>query len=150
MIEMTSQDGKKSDIMPRSLLVVAGGLVGPNGTWLMHRRSFEKPHGGLWEFPGGKVESTEIPCEALVRELREELGIHVQTKHCMPAAFAEEMRSDAPQAVVILLYTLRQWEGEPRAIEGEGVGWFTREEMGALDMPPLDRELMAQLFETGK
>ena len=58
--------------------VVAGALRSREEHWLMHRRPEEKAHGGLWEFPGGKVEPTEIPVEALIRELHEELGIVVE------------------------------------------------------------------------
>ncbi|MEO1019891.1 MAG: NUDIX domain-containing protein, partial [Pseudomonadota bacterium] len=57
--------------------VVAGALRGKDGRWLMHRRPLGKHHGGLWEFPGGKVEPHEIPVKSLARELNEELGIEV-------------------------------------------------------------------------
>ncbi|MEL7189935.1 MAG: NUDIX domain-containing protein, partial [Pseudomonadota bacterium] len=57
--------GKKSDNLGGRMLVVAGALSRKDGCWLMHRRPAHKHHGGLWEFPGGKVEATEIPSEAL-------------------------------------------------------------------------------------
>ncbi|MFU7529638.1 NUDIX domain-containing protein [Qipengyuania sp. ASV99] len=130
--------------------VVAGALRASEDTWLMHRRPLEKEHGGLWEFPGGKVEPAEIPVKALIRELHEELGIVVAETHCRPAGFAQE---DPQQFVgkkrgpiVILLYTITAWQGEPRAIEGGRIGWFTAQEIVSLAKPPLDRELARSLF----
>ena len=114
----------------------------------MQRRPFEKHHGGLWEFPGGKVEDTESPVKALVRELAEELGIAVRPEDCTPAGFAEEKASEGTRPpIVLLLYTVHAWQGEPRALEGGAVGWFTPDAIESLAKPPLDSQLAAQLFE---
>lgn len=129
--------------------VVAGALKGADGTWLMHRRPLEKHHGGLWEFPGGKVEPAEKPVEALCRELHEELGIRVHPEDCSACVFAEERVSAANRAIVILLYIVTAWEGEPRALEGEGIGWFIPSAIADLPKPPLDTGLAARLFEKG-
>lgn len=139
--------GKKTDMKRGPLWVVAGALKGPGDIWLMHRRPLEKHHGGLWEFPGGKVESSELPVETLIRELREELGIVVRAEHCEPVAFAEEEARATARSIVILLYTVRAWEGEPCAVEGEAIGWFDSEGISALDKPPLDCELAARLLK---
>lgn len=112
----------------------------------MHRRPEGKHHAGLWEFPGGKVEETEMPVESLVRELAEELGIGCLAKDCVPARFAETPGGEGSPPLVILLYTLAVWEGEPQALEGGAVGWFTPAEALALPMPPLDAVLAAGLF----
>ena len=129
-----------------TIWVVAGALMNRDGLWLMHKRPLEKAHGGLWEFPGGKVEATEIPAEALVRELHEELGIVVEAKDCVPAGFAEEQRKSGARPIVILLYTIADWLGAPQALEGEELGWFTPQEIADLPKPPLDRRLAGQLF----
>ncbi len=126
--------------------VVAGVLVGPEDTLLMHQRPLEKHHGGLWEFPGGKVEDTEIPVKALLRELREELGIEALESACTPVGFAEDRDPVARSSIVILLYKIDAWQGDPQALEGGRVGWFTPEEIALLDKPPLDQELAARLF----
>ena len=128
------------------ILVVAGAIRRNDGRWLMHRRPLNKHHGGLWEFPGGKVEPSESPAFALRRELREELGIEIEMEASAPAAFAEERPESGRAAIVILLYTISHWTGEPVALEGEEIGWFAPAEIGGLDMPPLDRDLAAQLF----
>ena len=139
--------GKKSDNADAPIWVVAGALQDECGLWLMHRRPLGKHHGGLWEFPGGKVEGTEKPIEALIRELDEELAINVMPKACQPVAFAEDRSADAAPAIVILLYKITKWTGEPRAVEGEEIGWFDAAGVMALEKPPLDGDLAHNLFE---
>jgi len=132
------------------LWVVAGALRASGDSWLMHRRPLEKHHGGLWEFPGGKVEDTEIPVKALIRELREELGIDVRASDCVPASFAEETGHEDgdkdTRPIVILLYTISVWTGKPRALEGGRIDWFTPEQIAELEKPPLDQQLAGCLF----
>ena len=113
----------------------------------MHRRPDHKHHGGLWEFPGGKVESSETPAKALVREIGEELGIAIRAGDLQPAAFAQEARASGRAPIVILLYTCTRWEGEVAALEGGEVAWFAQDAIAALDKPPLDIELAARLLE---
>jgi len=113
----------------------------------MHRRPADKQHGGLWEFPGGKVEDTEIPSISLVRELQEELGIIVDTVDLEPCCFAQDAPCQGQRQIVILLYIVRIWNGDIQALEGGEVAWFTPEEIGRLDKPPLDVELVKGLFE---
>jgi 8-oxo-dGTP diphosphatase len=139
--------GKKTDMIDAWIAVVAGALMREDGCWLMHRRPPSKHHAGLWEFPGGKVEPHEMPIEALVRELNEELGIACDPASCTPAAFAETTASGTPRAIVILLYTISRWRGVPLALEGGEVGWFTVQELRALAKPPLDILLCEQLFQ---
>lgn len=149
MIETSRDDGKKSDMTRSPILVVAGALGVGTDRWLMHRRPYEKHHGGLWEFPGGKVEPLEMPVDSLARELSEELGIAIDTASCRPAGFAETRGEEGGPPIVILLYTIGSWEGAPSALEGGRIEWFTAEQVRALDKPPLDRDLAAQLFEKG-
>ena len=128
-------------------VVVAGALRRPDGRWLMHRRPSHKQHGGLWEFPGGKVEVGETSVNALIRELREELGIDLSGFEVTPAAFAETRVGDGRDGTVILLYTIAAWPGEPAALEeGAELDWFTPEEICALERPPLDIELCDRIF----
>lgn len=127
--------------------MVAAALFEDTGKWLMHRRPAHKHHGGLWEFPGGKVESGERPRDALLRELREELGITVERDALIPVSFAEEAVAVVPKPIVILLYK-SPWDGAaPRALEGGEVAWFTPAGIGQLAKPPLDIALARHLFE---
>jgi 8-oxo-dGTP diphosphatase len=139
--------GKNSDAPGSWMLVAAGALRRADGCWLMHRRPPGKHHAGLWEFPGGKVEPHEMPVQALVRELGEELGIACDPAQCVPAGFAETGLGEAGRGIVILLYSVSAWEGEPAALEGGAVDWFTPQAVRALDKPPLDAVLAEQLFE---
>ncbi len=144
---MGGSDGKKTDMTRSWLAVVAGALHRDDGRWLMHQRPMGKHHAGLWEFPGGKVEISEMPLESLVRELAEELGVVCPAAACTPASFAEGGPAGNGQPLVILLYTVSDWQGEPQALEGGAVGWFTPGEALALPKPPLDVILAQRLFQ---
>jgi len=113
----------------------------------MHQRPVGKHHAGLWEFPGGKVEVNEMPVESLMRELAEEIGIACCAAACTPAGFAEGGATANGQPLVILLYTVSAWQGEPQALEGGAVGWYTPDEVFALPKPPLDVMLAQRLFQ---
>ena len=132
---------------PTWLLVVGAALFHPDGRVLMHRRPLDKQHGGLWEFPGGKVEKGENPPFALAREIEEELGLLLDPAALKPAGFAQNLGEGADPGIVILLYTAGSWRGgEPQAREGGEWGWFKLHEAAALAKPPLDVSLLAGLL----
>jgi len=133
--------------IPTWQLVVAAALQREDGAWLMHRRPDHKHHGGLWEFPGGKVENGENPRVALSRELKEELDIDVRPGDLEALFFAEEPADERECPIVILLYTLRIWTGEPVTVEGGALDWFNPDQTRSLAKPPLDVELAAKLFQ---
>ncbi|TRD10038.1 (deoxy)nucleoside triphosphate pyrophosphohydrolase [Erythrobacter insulae] len=126
--------------------VVAGAFEREDGLWLMHKRPAGKHHGGLWEFPGGKVEPTEIPVESLVRELREELGVVIDAVDCEPVGFADNARDARQKPIVILLYRIVRWTGIPASLEGGAIEWYTPQQIAKLDKPPLDQVLAGRLF----
>lgn len=130
---------------PTWMPVVAAALIDDRGRWLMHKRPAGKHHAGLWEFPGGKVERGETPANALVREIGEELGLTLSPEHLEPAGFAQEPATASQIPIVILLYTCRNWAGQPQALEGGEIAWFASQEAASLDKPPLDVALLAQL-----
>ena len=127
--------------IPTAVAVVAGALIAADGRVLMHRRRLGTEHGGLWEFPGGKVEAGESAVAALVRELDEELGITLDPAGLDVLASAHEPGG----RIVIDLYICRSWLGDPRCIEGEAIGWYAPGALAALAMPPLDVPLAAAL-----
>ncbi len=88
-----------------------------------------------------------MPADALVRELTEELGIRCLAEDCTPTGFAETGAAEAGRPIVILLYTIAQWDGEPHALEGGAAEWFTPAEALALSKPPLDVKLARALFQ---
>ena len=131
------------------ILVVAVALIGRDGRVLLQRRRLESEHGGLWEFPGGKIEPGETPAAALVREIEEELGLTLVAANLEPMTFAADVEPPAPprRPVAILLYACRTWHGEPECLEGEEIAWFAPEGLAGLPMPPLDYPLAAAVRE---
>lgn len=127
---------------PTTIRVVAAALVGDNGQVLMHRRPIDKEHGGLWEFPGGKIELGETPHAALVRELREELGIEIDPAAVRAIATARDDRT----GISIDLFLCHEWTGVPQCLEGEEIGWFAPAAVPRLSMPPLDLPLAQALL----
>ncbi|WP_240504521.1 (deoxy)nucleoside triphosphate pyrophosphohydrolase [Tsuneonella mangrovi] len=130
---------------PTSLTVVAGLMRDGQGRFLLQRRPDHKQHGGLWEFPGGKVEAGETSQAALVRELNEELRILVREEALAEIAAAEGADEGANRAIVIKLYKVSAWVGAPRPDPDAKIGWFAASEVSSLPMPPLDMALLAQL-----
>lgn len=124
-------------------LVVAAALVDSSGRVLLQQRPLDKSMGGLWEFPGGKIEPGETPEAAIVRELEEELEISVDHTCLAPACFASEALGD--QHLLLLLYVLRKWGGQPVPREAMALQWATPAAMFSLDMPPADRPLIGLL-----
>ena len=126
------------------MLVVAAALIAADGRILVQQRPLNKHHGGLWEFPGGKVEPGETPEAALARELAEELGIGVEAADLHPVAFSRGSAGDRP--MVLLLYRAERWEGTAQAIEAPAIRWVAPDELAALAMPPADRPLAEALM----
>jgi 8-oxo-dGTP diphosphatase len=126
-----------------TLLVVAGALVDAAGRVLLQQRAPGRQMAGLWEFPGGKVEPGERPEAALVRELKEELGIDVDAASLVPAAFASAPLGE--RHLVLLLYLCRGWRGEPRALDANALKWLRPNEMVPAEMPPADAPLIPLL-----
>ena len=97
---------------------------------------------GLWEFPGGKIESGETPETALARELHEELGI-IATEFA-PVSFASKSLGD--RHLLLLLYLCRRWTGRPQAFHASALRWVKPVELYELPMPPADLPLIAPLL----
>lgn len=122
-------------------LVVAAVIADREGRFLVARRPEGRHLGGLWEFPGGGVETGEEPPEALERELREELGVEVRVGE--PVTFA--WHRDATRDVLLLFY--RAWivGGSPHGREGQAVRWVAPDELRRLPMPPADDSIVNTL-----
>ena len=101
------------------VIVAACALINEDGALLIARRPAGRPLAGLWEFPGGKVEAGEEPEDALVRELREELGIEVTKTDLAPLTFASHAYPDFH--LLMPVYLCRRFEGHVTALEGQEV-----------------------------
>jgi 8-oxo-dGTP diphosphatase len=124
-------------------MVVAAALIDGDGRLLVQQRPDGKAMAGLWEFPGGKVEVGELPEAALIRELREELGIDVEKACLAPACFASEPLGT--RHMLLLVYICRKWRGIPQAIEAPAIKWVRPLDLHGLDMPPADKPLIGLL-----
>ena len=125
------------------LTVVAVALIDSDGRLLVQQRPAGKPMAGLWEFPGGKTEPGETPEAALIRELKEELGIDTEAACLAPATFASERLGE--RHLLLLLYVCRKWSGIPQALEGGTLKWVRPLDLHGLEMPPADRPLVGLL-----
>ncbi len=128
---------------PPLVLVAAVVLVDADGRVLLAQRPDGKSMAGLWEFPGGKVDQGETPEAALIRELREELGIDVAASCLAPFTFASHAYPDFH--LLMPLYVCRKWSGIPMAREGQRLAWVRPARLADYPMPPADKPLVAML-----
>ena len=126
----------------KRILVVAA-FWQRRGRIFLAKRPHNKARGGLWEFPGGKVEKGETPEEALARELREELGLEVQVGQRLAA-----LDYDYPDVAINLVCHQISALGNPLPQEGQEGGWFLPKELETLELAPADRLLWQRLKET--
>lgn len=126
-----------------TMMVVAAALVDAEGRVLLQQRAPGRQMEGLWEFPGGKIEQGELPEHALIRELREELGVETDAACLAPAAFASVELGE--RHMILLLYLCRKWRGEPQPLDASALKWVRPQQMFALPMPPADRPLIGLL-----
>jgi 8-oxo-dGTP diphosphatase len=125
--------------------VTGAVLVDANSRVLIARRPAGKSFAGYWEFPGGKIEGGETPEGALCRELEEELGIKVYTGCLLPLTFASHAYET--RHMVLLVYMIRQWEGELQQLEHEELAWVHSQDLKNYNLLPADAPLIAPIFE---
>ncbi|MFC0240183.1 8-oxo-dGTP diphosphatase MutT [Rhodopseudomonas telluris] len=127
------------------LLVVAVALIDADNRVLIAQRPKHKQLGGLWEFPGGKLDPGERPEAALIRELDEELGITVKEACLAPLTFASHAYEDFH--LLMPLYVCRRWEGQVMPREGQELAWVRATKLRDYPMPPADLPLIPPLIE---
>jgi 8-oxo-dGTP diphosphatase len=125
------------------VLVAAVALVDSDGRVLIAQRPEGKQLAGLWEFPGGKVEPGETPEVALIRELKEELGIEV-AQACL-APFVFTTHSYESFNLLMPLWLCRRWSGVVQAHEHQALAWVKPNKLSDYPMPPADEPLVAYL-----
>lgn len=124
-------------------IVVTAAVIERNGRFLVTRRQAGVHLAGQWEFPGGKCRAGESLQVCMARELREELNVE--------ASVGEEMLStmhEYPGRRVELHFLQCSLSGEPSPQQGQEMRWVSREELGALQFPPADAELIRLLTGT--
>ena len=108
-------------------------VVRDGDRYLVCRRPAHKRHGGLWEFPGGKLEPGESLLDAARREMREELGVDVRSVGDMLLAIADHGSPFVIEFVPVMI------AGEPQCLEHSELAWAGLEELRALELAPSDR-----------
>lgn len=125
------------------VLVVAVALIDADNRILIAQRPEGKQLAGLWEFPGGKVDPGERPEQALIRELKEELGIDVIEPCLAPLTFASHAYDDFH--LLMPLYICRRWGGTVTSREGQKLAWVRANKLRDYPMPPADLPLIPHL-----
>jgi 8-oxo-dGTP diphosphatase len=145
-IEAEGSGIRRATESERALVIVAAcALIDADGRVLIAQRPAHKEMGGLWEFPGGKVRSGERPEGALIRELKEELGIDVTEACLAPLTFASH--AYAGFDLLMPLYVCRRWAGQVEARERQALKWVRPRSLRDYPMPPADKPLIAPLME---
>lgn len=126
--------------MRKSVLVVAA-YIERDDKVLLDRRAAGTHLEGTWEFPGGKVEPTDANEEAaLIRELREELGVEVRVGN--EIARVHHAYEEFDLQLVLFEVSLEASSAEPSAVGVAEVAWFDRRRLREVEMPPADRPLI--------
>lgn len=123
-----------------TVLVSAVAPIDPDGRVLLAQRPAGKSMAGLWEFPGGKVETGETPEAALIRELQEELGIDTWESCLAPLTFASHSYDNFH--LLMPLFACRKWSGTPMPQEGQALKWVRANNLRDYPMPPADIPLI--------
>jgi 8-oxo-dGTP diphosphatase len=124
-----------------SPLLVSAAVIIQEGKVLITLRPEHKPQGGLWEFPGGKIDPDESPANALQRELKEELDLDICVEEVIDVLYYRY--SWGP--VLILAYLCSITSGTPRNLEVAEHKWAPLQELQHFDMLPADKPLIAKL-----
>ena len=126
------------------VVVAVGVLIDNDGRVLVSRRAADAHQGGLWEFPGGKVEVDESVSGALSRELREELGIQIGASERLMTI--EHDYGD--KKVKLDVHRIKSWQGEARGLEGQPLAWQLPVDLRQWSFPAANAPILARLCET--
>ncbi|MCF6326984.1 MAG: 8-oxo-dGTP diphosphatase MutT [Devosiaceae bacterium] len=129
----------------KQVLVVACALIDMDQRVLIAQRPENGEMGGLWEFPGGKIENGETPEEAIAREMHEELGIDIKGACLAPLTFASHSYENFH--LLMPLFICRKWQGDPIAKEHMALKWVRANRLSQYAMPAADKPLIAHLCD---
>lgn len=123
---------------------VAAAIILKNSQVLIARRPADKHKGGYWEFPGGKIESSETAEQALIREIAEEVNIQIES-----AELFEEIRYTYPEKVVhLLFFACQNFTGEAQGMEGQEVRWVEKSELAQYQFPEANQPIVDKLLNS--
>lgn len=127
--------------MKKTVHVVVGIVVNKNNEILIAKRPDNLHQGGLWEFPGGKVEQNESVFEALVREFREEVDIHIQTAE----ALTKIEHDYTDKSVLLDVWRSEEFDGLAKGIEGQEIKWVAPAELKQYQFPEANKPIVEAL-----
>ncbi len=130
-----------SEASSRVVIVVVAAVIERDGSFLLTRRLEGTHLAGKWEFPGGKIAPGETHTRALEREIREELAADVEV-----GALIFEIEHPYPDRTISLHFYRCTLQGEPKPLLGQEMKWVPRAELGTLDFPPADADLIRILI----
>ncbi|MCC8365556.1 8-oxo-dGTP diphosphatase MutT [Xenorhabdus sp. PB61.4] len=128
----------------KHLRIAAGIIKNSNNEIFITQRRADSHMGGFWEFPGGKLEQGETPEQALIRELKEEVGITVT--HCELTETITHEFTD--RNITLYFFMVDQWEDEPFGKEGQPSRWLLQTELVADEFPPANRSIVGLLTKS--
>ncbi|GAO00879.1 MULTISPECIES: 8-oxo-dGTP diphosphatase MutT [Komagataeibacter] len=140
---MAEEMAQVADSTRKVVLVAAVALVDSDARVLLARRPEGKSMAGLWEFPGGKVETGETPEQALIRELDEELGLDVARSCLAPFTFVSHDYGHFH--LLMPVYVCHRWKNTPTPREGQTLEWVAADRLRDYPMPDADRPLIPLL-----
>ena len=120
------------------MIYVVAAVIHNDGKYLIARRPFEKHHGGLWEFPGGKILPGETPEEAIDRELREELSLRIEAVNGESGLITEDQIAIRFLDVLVV--------GEMELSEHQAAKWCTPDELLELPLCPIDERFVRKVL----
>ncbi len=121
--------------------VVAGAVIDATGRVLIAQRPSGKHLAGGWEFPGGKLEPGEARASGLARELKEELGIEIRN----PRPLIRVRHAYPYGEVLIDMWVVKSYSGEPRGLDGQALKWLSQEELEEAELLPADGPIVRAL-----
>ncbi|MGP9800000.1 8-oxo-dGTP diphosphatase MutT [Rheinheimera sp. NSM] len=127
--------------MQHNVIHVAVGVILQGQSILLALRSSKQHQGGKWEFPGGKVEMGETVAQALNRELQEEVAIHVTQS----SAFMQLEYAYPEKTVLLDIWLVTAFDGEPHGREGQPLRWVDIAELGSIEFPDANQPIVARI-----
>ncbi|MGL4953640.1 MAG: 8-oxo-dGTP diphosphatase MutT [Culicoidibacterales bacterium] len=131
----------------RKIIVVAAIIRNQDEQIFVAKRNAKKNFGMMWEFPGGKVEHGESHCQALARELSEELGIQATVQ---PTCYAITQHEHERAEIELHFYQVHQFSGQIVLHEHEDGKWLKHSEFDSVEFVPADIEVVRQLQREGQ
>ncbi|MEZ9197543.1 8-oxo-dGTP diphosphatase MutT [Shewanella sp. 10N.286.54.B9] len=124
---------------------VAVGVIENSAQEILLAKRHEHLHqGGKWEFPGGKVESAETTAQALIRELKEEVGLDVLNTTPMM-----EIHHDYGDKKVILdIHWVKDFSGTAQGLEGQAVQWVAKQDLVNFEFPAANKTIVDKILAT--